>query len=241
MRESYNFDYDKLEIKISMDEYAKEIGDPIFRFFATYSGLKEITSDDEEEYFDSEEVELMTLVGHMSDFENDYSYSADAIAEDTIMNYFFARKMYSDVSDSEFENKLFEYTDSFISKWISIETVYLEDEIKDSHEEFQFLIFENCLKSLVKNWKILFQNDITMVVFSKKLYVSLDETVQKKLNSMYNRVGFYNYESSKELGNQKVNEEISLSISDLFSMDGDNRLFSSGAKDLNKKYYVGYI
>lgn len=134
---------------------------------------------------------MFTLVGHTGDFDYDFIYTADAIAESTIENYSFAKGIYERIFGTEFHTELTSDTGNVMNRWVTLESVFLGDGIANASEQLQAHLFEEFLFKWKQTWKQSFCNDVTLVSFNEGLYVSPEETAQKVVEQANHKAGFF--------------------------------------------------
>ncbi|MFQ7234534.1 MAG: hypothetical protein ACLRPU_06665 [Enterococcus hulanensis] len=237
----YETDYSHVELSIFLPSASVDLEDPLFQFRTTYYVDKNLSLDDDED-ISLETVPVFTIVGHTGDFDHDFIYTADAIAESTIENYSFAKGFYERVFDTEFHNEIINDTGNVMNRWATLETVFLEKEIRNASEEVQAYLFEKFLLNWKQTWKQLFCNDITLVSFNERLYVSPEKDVQKFIEKAYNKADFFPTLNKQNLIEEsEYTEHISLPLKEIFELDSNNQLFSKEIKDGSRKHYSGFI
>ena len=237
----YETDFSYVELSIIFPSASVELEDPLFQFRATYYVDKNLSIENDEE-INVETVPVFTIIGHTGDFDHDFIYTADAIAESTIENYSFAKGFYERVFDTEFHDEIISVTGNVINRWATMESVFLEKEIKDASEKVQARLFEGFLHNWKHTWKQLFCNDITLVSFNERLYVSPEKGIQKFVERAYNKAGFFSTLNKQSLIEESdYSEHVNLSLKEIFELDNNNQLFSKEIKDENIKHYSGFI
>lgn len=237
----YETDFSHVELSIFLPSASVDLDSPLFQFSATYYVDKNLSLEDDED-INLETVPVFTIVGHTGDFDHDFIYTADAIAESTIENYSFLKGFYEQVFDTEFHNEIICDTGNVMNRWATLESVFLEKEIENASEEVQAYLFEEFLLKWRQTWKQLFCNDITLVSFNERLYVSPEKDVQKFVERIYNKVGFFSTLNKQKLIEESdYSEHVNLSLKEIFELDRNNQLFSKEIKDGNIKHYSGFI
>ncbi|MGO3779696.1 MAG: hypothetical protein ACTJHK_02770 [Enterococcus viikkiensis] len=237
----YETDLSHVELSIFLPCASVDLDDPLFQFNATYYVNKNLSLEDDED-ISLETVPIFTIIGHTGDFDHDFIYTADAIAESTIENYSFAKGLYERVFDTEFHNEIISDTGNVMSRWVTLETVVLKKEIENASEEVQAYLFAEFLLKWKQTWKQLFCNDITMVSFNERLYVSPEKDVQKFIEQAYNKAEFFPTLNKQNLIEEsEYTEHNNFSLKEIFELDSNNQLFSKEIKDGGIKHYSGFI
>ena len=225
------------DISFNLPYEAREIGGSIFQFKADYYVEKDLPIDEENDFY-GEHVPVFKVFGHTGDFDTNYSDIADAISESTIENYAFASGLYEQLFDSEFNNTIFERTALIINRWLSIENVFVCEEIKNCSEDVQAELFGHFLLNFKQTWKELFLNDVTLATFSEGLYVSPEKRAQNTVITAYQKAGFFATLNRQEF---IENNELDIKLKTMFEMDFNNNLFSGDVKNPERKQYSGFI
>lgn len=119
----YETDFSYVELSIIFPSASVELEDPLFQFRATYYVDKNLSIENDEE-INVETVPVFTIIGHTGDFDHDFIYTADAIAESTIENYSFAKGFYERVFDTEFHDEIISVTGNVINRWATMESFF---------------------------------------------------------------------------------------------------------------------
>lgn len=238
----YNTDDSYVELSFHFPTEARELEDPLFRFDATYYIEKRMSSTNSEDSW-YENVPVFKMIGHTSDFYKNYLHTADAIAESTIENYAFANGLYKQLVDTEFHEQIFANTGQWITRWATLETVFLMDEMEKYSEDFQAKVFEQFLIKLKPTWRQLFHNDVTLISFNEHLYVSPEKKAQKTVNEAYKKAEFFETLNKQALieGNSYDTHELDVTLKEVFEQDSSNNLFSEDIKNPKIKHYFGFI
>ncbi|MBO1304655.1 hypothetical protein JZO70_00670 [Enterococcus sp. 669A] len=231
-----------VDLSIHLPYDAREIGDPLFQFEADYYVEKDLSVAGDDD-FCYENVAVFKVIGHTGDFDKDYIYTADAIAESTVENYAFAKGLFEQFFNTEFHNEIIDITGQTINRWLTIETAVAYDEIKNCSEVFQAELFVEFLIKLKQTWKQLFHNDVTLVSFNEGLYVSPEKRAQEKIFEGYQKAEFFTTLNKQEFieKNGYEHNDSAIELKELFKLDFNNNLFSENIKNPKRKHYSGFI
>ncbi|MGO4928473.1 hypothetical protein ACTQ5J_07740 [Fundicoccus sp. Sow4_F4] len=243
---SYQLDDSFIKFLIYLPAEAQETEGPVFRFEAEFviwkkNYVDEYNTELDDDQYDLESVSAMTLVGHTADLATDYLYTADAISESTIENYAFAKGMYEQLQDSAFHDALIEETGIGINRWATFEAVYISQELTLTSEEFQAEIFNNFIMRLTETWRELFNNDVTLLSFSERLYVTDDPNALIEVKDGYKKAGFFSVLHKQKMIEENVYNNQGLKLKDILSQDLGNQLFSEEFKNEKSQHYSGVI
>ena len=237
----YETEDSHVALSIFLPSASVDLSDPLFQFSATFYVDKNLSSEEDED-LNYETVPVFTVLGHTGDFDHDFIYTADAIAESTIENYSFAKGLYERIFNTEFHNEIVNDTGNVINRWATLESVFLKAEIENASEELQAHLFEEFLLKWKQTWKQLFCNDATLVSFNERLYVSPERDAQRFVEKAFNKVGFFPTLNKQNLIEEsEYTDHINLSLGEIFELDSNNQLFSKEIKDENRKHYSGFI
>lgn len=96
-KKKYSLEDSYVEISTQLSPYIADLKALYFNLQQISIFIKKILFSKEEDDFDTESVLAMRIIGHTSDFDNDYVYAIDAISESTIENYAFIKGLYEKI------------------------------------------------------------------------------------------------------------------------------------------------
>lgn len=242
----YQLDDSFIKFLIYLPAEAQETEGPVFRFEAEFVIWQKIYLDEYEAQiddgqYDLESVSAMTLVGHTADLATDYLYTADAISESTIENYAFVKGMYDHLQDSAFHDAIIEETGLGINRWATFEAVYIDQKLTPISETFQAEIFNNFIMRLTETWRELFNNDVTLLSFSERLYATDNPIALIQVKDGYRKAGFFSALHKQKMIEENAYNNQGLKLKDILSQDLDNQLFSEEFKNEKSQHYSGVI